>query len=202
MKKHKSKFDFVIISYRLCGFLKFLQEKRIYFVVCSITLPYRDSFCFSASWQPSLIVFNMADEARGKEFYRTLSKFLSDEELKEVKSLLRKVNWSTCVVFICPYVSRLHFTAKVTCFFYPYIPSPASLIYKMTWNPNPQVFVSRFILKIEIRIVNIVWASLTMECPWTYLQSPRYNQYSRLVHMVDVVDHKNCACHWVFLQNF
>ncbi|CAH3154714.1 unnamed protein product [Porites lobata] len=32
----------------------------------------------------------MADEARGKEFYRTLSKFLSDEELKEVKSLLRK----------------------------------------------------------------------------------------------------------------
>lgn len=74
--------------------------------------------------------------------------------------------------------------------FYPYIPSPASLIYKMTWNRNPQVFVSPFMLKIEILIVNIVWASLTMECPWTYLQSPRYNQYSRLVHMVDVVDHK------------
>ena len=87
-------------------------------------------------------------------------------------------------------------------FFIRTSPPPTSLIYKMTWNPNPQVFVSRFILKIEIRIVNIVWASLTMECPWTYLQSPRYNQYSRLVHMVDVVDHKNCACHWVFLQNF
>ena len=72
----------------------------------------------------------------------------------------------------------------------PIPPSPPSLSYKMTWNPNLQVFVSRFILKIEIRIENIVWASLTMECPWTYIQSPRYNQYSRLVHMVDLVDHK------------
>ena len=28
-------------------------------------------------------------------------------------------------------------------------------------------------------MVNIVWASLTMECPGAYLQSPCYNQYSR-----------------------
>ena len=35
-------------------------------------------------------------------------------------------------------------------FFILYFPSPTHpLIYKMTWNPNPQVFVSPFIFKIE-----------------------------------------------------